>query len=481
MHPSKKLYLFVAILVLASISCQTLFPRPTIIPTGIITGKSTSTLAASQAPLPTLAPTLPGGTLAPTATFGPTEVPPTPYPTAILAEDVSSEMDLIQQDVVKLRGLQPKTDVMRALLTPDELRQQVVNDFMKDYTPEDAKKDVTELSVLGLIAPDFDFLTFYTNLLSEQVAGYYDNQVKEMFVVQGEGFLGPERMTYAHEYTHVLQDQNYDIRNGLGITEEACKLDSERCAAIQALMEGDASIVELDWFANYATATDQQQVISFYSNYSSPVYDSAPDFMKEDFVFPYTYGQAFVQALIDKGGWQAVDDAYQNLPVSTEQILHPERYPDDKPVPVDVPDVLSALGDGWQELDRNVMGEWYTYLILAKGLDKAAQVKDATAKTAAEGWGGDTYVVEYNEQTGQTVLVLSSVWDTQKDADEFSAAFKDYATQRFGSSPNQQNGVLAWQYSDGYSTFYQDSDHTVWILAPDAATGQAVAGELGLP
>jgi hypothetical protein len=91
-------------------------------------------------------------------------------------------------------------------------------------------------------------------------------------------------------------------------------------------------------------------------------------------MFPYMSGMEFAQSLFDRGGWDAIDAAYANPPVSTEQILHPDRYPADQPVTVELPDLQSVLGDGWTELYTNVLGEWYTYLILSQNIDPACAV-----------------------------------------------------------------------------------------------------------
>jgi hypothetical protein len=388
--------------------------------------------------------------------------------------DVAQQMDEIQDQVVELRNLPPAGDVGRKLLTPEQLRQRVIDDFLKDYTAEDAQSDVLMLSAFGLIEPGFDLYNFYLELFSEQIAGFYDDETKEMYVIQGEGFQGPERLTYAHEYTHALQDHAYDLKGGLGYDNDICKTESERCAAVQALLEGDASLLELQWFSNFATPQDQIEIQQFYNNYQSPVYDSAPDFLKEDFVFPYTEGQDFVSSLQASSGWQAVNNAYENPPVTTEQILHPERYPDDKPVDVPVPDLTGTLGDGWTEIDRNKMGEWYTYLILAHGRDANARIDNAQAQAAAAGWGGDTYVVYSQDQGDATVSVLNTIWDTPGDALEFSTAFQDYARARFGDPALEESNHIAWEHDGGYDLFQFEGSQTVWISAPDAGTANAL-------
>ena len=398
---------------------------------------------------------------------------PTPLPTLAstveLDPSIAQQMDLIQSQVISIRGLEPSFAVPRTLLTAEQLLENVMNDFLSDYTPEEARQDALELAVLGLLPQGFDLLDFYTELYSEQVAGYYDDDVKAIYVVKGETFGGNEKITYAHEYTHVLQDQIYDFHGGLGYTDENCQIDSERCAGILSLIEGDAVLTESLWFQTYATEKDYTDILDFYESYESPVFDSAPNYMQEDFIFPYMQGQAFVQSLYDQGGYAAIDQAYQNVPVSTEQILHPELYPNDKPIPVMLPDLTDTLGEGWTELDRNVMGEWFTYLILAHASDPNFRVNDSVAMNAAEGWGGDTYLVYINEETEEIILVMVSTWDTPRDLDEFYEAFMQYAQKRWGEPFVDPVVGNAWQGSDYYNSFYITGNFSTWILTPDAA------------
>jgi hypothetical protein len=395
-------------------------------------------------------------------------------PASGLPADIARQMDEIEQQVIRLRGLSPTGEVSRALLTPAELRQHVIEDFLEDYTEEEARDDSLTLAAFGLLEPDFDLYEFYIELFSEQVAGFYDDETKSMYVIQDQGFRGQQRLTYAHEYVHALQDLNYDFENGLQYNDQACEEDSERCAALQALIEGDASFLEVEWFTNHATSRDVADIQEFYSNYESPVFDRAPAFMREDFIFPYDAGYAFVEYLYSQGGWQAIDQAYANPPVSTEQILHPERYPDDLPIPVDLPDLGETLGEGWREIDRGVMGEWYTYLILAFGLDANARLETSRAQEAAAGWGGDSYVVYINDDSGQTVMVLHTIWESNGDADEFSTAFQEYARGRFGSPASGQGDITTWEDAAGRTEFRRDGETTTWILAPDQETALTV-------
>lgn len=410
----------------------------------------------------------------PSLTILPTEMVVQEQESRPSAPDIEKQMDEIQTQVTAIRGLTSTDSVRRALLTSDELRQHVVDDFLKDYTPEEAQEDAIALAAFGLLEPDFDLHGFLLELYSEQIAGFYDHETDEMYIVQGESFQGPERLTYAHEYQHVLQDQNYDIENGLNYNEEACEVESERCAAIQALMEGDASLTELSWFQSYATDEDRKQILEKYSDYESPIYDSAPAFMKEDFLFPYQQGQEFVQALYDQGGWDAVDQAYRDLPVSTEQVLHPDKYPADQPIAVALPVFESVLGNGWKEVDQGVLGEWYTYLVLAHGLNPQSRLNAGTASSAAAGWGGDAYVVYANASTMQSVMALKTVWDSSQDAEEFASSFEAYATKRFGKPTSQKNSSITWSGTETFTGLYIQGSQTIWIFAPDSQTAQSI-------
>lgn len=433
----------------------------------------------SQPTATVLSETSPAATLPPESQATPT-ARASSQPTTQIPADVAAQMDEIQQQVTSIRGLSLKSSFNRDLLTTDQLKQNVINDFFKDYTPEDAARDSKILSAFGLLQPGFDLQKFYIDLYSEQVAGYYDNQTKSMYVISDEAFGGTERMTYAHEFTHTLQDQNYDIENGLKVNTDACKVDTEYCAAVTALMEGDATLSEQFWLLRYSTNLDKQQIQQFQQTYTSPVYDSAPAYMKQDFLFPYMQGFEFVNALYGKDGWQSVDQAYANPPVSTEQILHPAKYPNDKPIPVEVPDFTSVLGSDWKEIDRNVMGEWYISLILDAGNLPAIRLDETTAQKAAAGWGGDTYVFYTDSASSSFTMVWQSLWETSKDTDEFWAASLDYGSKRWGTAQTSTDANTTWQTNDsGWVTMRRAGNQVLWMMTPSSSIQSELLTRLG--
>lgn len=383
-------------------------------------------------------------------------------------------MKEIEEEVAEIRGLAPKRPVEREFLTEEELRKIVEEDFFGEMTPEDARDDALELWVLGLLNRDFDLYNFYIDLYTDAIAGFYDDEEEKMYVVTEQGFPPHARLTYAHEFTHALQDQYWDLDQGLQLNDDHCEKDTEYCAGVRALVEGDASFVELTWFWTKATPQEQRAIRRYYENLENPVFDNAPAFFQEDLLFPYEEGQDFVQYLYNLNGWDTVNQAYENPPVSTEQILHPERYPEDKPIRVQLPDLPALLGEGWKPVvEYNALGEYWIYLLLRYGRKEDWQLRRSTAQEAAEGWGGDAYALYYHPETDEIVFVMDIRWDTPQDGNEFRDAFLAYAKARFGAPRRLEQDWLQWTSTPQGTVLFWSSPHrSLWIMAPDALIPQ---------
>ena len=384
----------------------------------------------------------------------------------------AAEMDSIQAYVIVARGLQPEAPVERKFLTTEEVLQRTIDDFEKDTSPEEVQDDVRVLAALGLIEPGVDLYQLLIRLYSEGIAGFYDPETSELVVVSElQGLNAYEQTVFAHEYTHALQDQIFDIEAS-GFRDEVVETDPERFVAIQAVLEGDASLLE-EQYRDTLSPAERRENAAALDSIDVSIYLELPDFLLQDFVFPYEQGLNFVRRYYDEGGWARVDEVWRNPPVSTEHILHPERYEaGDWPSPLARPPLTSTLGAGWRQIESNMIGEWYTYLILAHGADSATRLADRTAYRAAEGWGGDGLTVFHHDEAGQTVLAARWEWDTQADADEFAEAFREYGDLRFGAAEAGTHHVC-WT-AEALACFYFDGRQTLWILAPDAGLVEAV-------
>lgn len=466
--------------IIAPSDTPTLILAPSLTPLATTLGEITSptpkttSVSTTTPPGQTPSPSVTGTPLAATPT---SDVSPTLAATNALPAEWVKQMDTIQQQVLSYRQLTLKNPVLRDVLTSNQLSQKVKTDFFKNYTADDARKDARSYFAFGWLPANFDLLNFEINLQTEQVAGYYDNETKQMYIVSNEGFKGEERVTYSHEFTHILQDQNFDIKNGMKYSDADCKNDSERCAGIQALLEGDAVISETTWLQQFGTAQDRQDIQDFYNGLKMPVMDSAPVFFKDDLLFPYQQGFEFVQSIFDRGGYAAVNAAFKAPPVDTRQILHPDDYPAVKPVKITLLDLTTKLGGNWKRIDNGVLGEWDTYLLLIDGVDSKTHLPMATARTAAAGWSGDAYAVYDSGGSDIPILTLVTQWETANDAKEFVSAFTRYGNARWGKSTTS-GSIVTWQTPGAAVSLEQNGQKTTWILAPNADVLQRITTAL---
>jgi hypothetical protein len=343
--------------------------------------------------------------------------------------------------VARIRGYEFVQHVVPNMLTREELGEEMLRLMKEEYTPDDLLLMDSSFKAFGLIPPDLDSGKLITQLLTEEVAGFYDPDSKRMVLIVENGstadpgwfgrLLGAkpafdkdeQKTTLAHELTHALQDQLYDLNS----LEEGIQDDDDMLMAFSALVEGDATLL---MFVEAGDGQDITQMdpeairVTFnIMSWMLPLaggqaYRSAPPIFRDSLIFPYFQGMIFVLTLAGEGGWEAVHKAFADPPVSTEQILHPVKYTQQVDVPrrIKIPDLANQLDPSWKHLGGNCLGELQTSILLKRV---------PQGKRAAIGWDGDRYEVYRNDQ-GELGLVWASIWDSEEDAVEFAEAFRQY-------------------------------------------------------
>ena len=366
----------------------------------------------------------------------------------------------VEANVSELRGLEPLEPVVPVVLSRDELRERITRETASETTPDESRAEVLALSAFDFLGRDYDLYTAQVTLQSEGILGYYDPDTAEFVVVNDGALLDPAaQWTHAHEFVHALQDQYYDLD---ALSDDS--LDSEARAAVRALAEGEAELVqylylfESDYFSDVeveAILNDPEQADSDYLSEFPPV-------LINDLAFPYTDGVEFVIDLYREDGFAAIDAAWADPPRSTEQILHPDRYrAGDAPQVVTLPPLDDTLGTGWMLLDGDILGEFYLRQYLAQ------QLPSATVNRAATGWGGDRYAVYWNEATDEMVMALRLVWDTPEDALEFAEVYPDYPAALWQTeAETQPDGSACWA-GDDVICFRQLEGESLIVRAPD--------------
>ena len=198
-----------------------------------------------------------------------------------------------------------------------------------------------------------------------------------------------------------------------------------------------------------------------------------PPVLVNSFLFPYTTGRDFAMSIYEQSGWAGLNDAWGNLPGSTEQIIHPDRYlAGDVPQIVTLAPLTDTLGFGWTRLEEATFGEFLLREYLGQRLG------EVEVDTAATGWGGDQYTIYWQEENNGLVMVLRLSWDTPADKDQFSASFTTFAANTHGTQGQTQvEGGTCWKAIDVLCLYTHGPD-TVVIRAPDLDTASKVAGAI---
>jgi hypothetical protein len=388
-------------------------------------------------------------------------------PLAVLlveAEDPNEELikaaDEVLADVSRLRQLEIKAPVAKGVRSREEIRSYLVTRIQEEYQPDELAIEGRVLKRLRLIPQDMDMYEYALNLLTEQVAGYYDPKTKTFYLADWLS-VEVQKPIMAHELTHALQDQHFDVKPFL----ERVKGNDDLMLARSSVLEGDAVAVMIDYMMEPMGMTFLQipDLKQFMGAASAAVegeyklFATAPAYFRETLVFPYTSGLAFMQSYRKVHKWPEVRKLYEDLPKSTEQILHPEKYLGARDDPTEVPaQGVELLPKGsWKSIYSNVMGEFTTQLVLKEFLE------DGVAEKAAAGWDGDL-VELLRDDSGREALALRSVWDTERDAVEFFDAYAELVLKKYPQAKAEKSEPSARTWRAGNDTITLTRSST-WV------------------
>ena len=233
----------------------------------------------------------------PSASVSPGETPsssdaPTGEPSPADEDEVLAALAEIEEQVIEIRGL-PAADIGPPdLLTRDELFEELLVSFEEDYPPEEQAQDNAALKALGLLEPDQDIAELQLQLLGEGVLGFYDDDEKRMVIVTDEGLDALAKFTYAHEYTHALQDAAFDLSS----LETDAEGEDDRSMARIAFVEGDATVTMLTWAFQHLSQAELAEIASI----PQPDTSGIPSWLVEQLtVFPYNEGLLWAGAVTD--------------------------------------------------------------------------------------------------------------------------------------------------------------------------------------
>jgi hypothetical protein len=323
------------------------------------------------------------------------------------------EAAIVKARVQKIRGLKLTRDVPVTYLSVEETEARFRTEFAKQVSPEQIEVAVAENKMIGLYPPDLTMERKDLADMALELAGFYDNNHKDIVIIDRPLTVAlPERYrnavaemqkletmgTLGHELTHALQDQHFDI----SAAQKKYNRNTDRELAYKAIVEGDAT---LSGFSVVTGRVDDETIDYFNTHLQDivPIFmgrtEGKPRAMTYPFIFQYTEGARFIAEAYHRGKWPAVNRLFTGLPLSTQQIMHPELY-FDHPTPaktVKLAGYEKVLHD-WKKVDEDTMGELMLKIMLERTMGEGTPYVEAARK-----WAGDDLVAL---QKGKMLTVL---------------------------------------------------------------------------
>ncbi len=399
----------------------------------------------------------------------------------------------VLKETSEIRELPILRPVKSGAESRSDIEQMLIRNLDKQRTPAEMHASELALKKFGLVPASFEYRPFIIKLLTEQVAGYYDTKEQRFRLADWLDLEG-QKPVMAHELTHALQDQHFNLRR----FQNWPRGDSDAQTAAHALIEGDATLAMTMYMLRYPLVALAFTRSLGAGGISTEQYDLAPRAIRESLIFPYLNGSEWATQVYKRGGWAAISKAYTNLPLSTEQIIHPEKYFSyERPVKIVLPDVSRLLNAGvgnQQSAISNQQGEsrkqqaanskqpatgtagvppaqrsprskrgvaakrsaplprklptanrpqptdaWHRIDTDVSGewsyyllLDEFLRAP-MESKRAAAGWGGDKYDL-YEGPNGGVFLAQLTAWDTANDAQEFFDSYVKRTKLRYAKA-----------------------------------------------
>ncbi len=402
----------------------------------------------------------------------------------------NSEMDAVvnraMARVEKIRQLEFEKKVPVKVVSRSEFKK---NQQSQKTPPKRRTFDNVKYEALMMVGESTDSIAVQNRNTGSSVGGYYSPR-KESIVVISNNESAPkmDEITLSQELFHALQDQKYN----LSTFDQRTREDHN---AVDGIVEGDGNYVDHLYEQRCKNAWKGTCLLPQNEGNGGGGGDLAnigPYLLKFQ---PYSDGPPFVKSVRQKGGWQAVNDLYQNPPASTEQVIHPKKYGADAPADVSIRDTTS---NGWQRLEPKgrpnyaKVGEagimsMFTYptyesqgktqiipfnkFVNRKNGEPAKFDPLNYRSEPSAGWDGDRIAVYTNGRAAanETGYVFKTKWDSRKDARQFVDTYERLLQYRDAKKVDDRANTWEVPQKNGFSdAFYvqQKGDTVVIVNAP---------------
>lgn len=351
-----------------------------------------------------------------------------PPPATQQSAEFMQAADEVLADMSKLLSLPILSPLKKSLRSRDEIKAYLLQKMKEDKDADKRYADQKSMEKFGLLPKDYPLEQTLVKVLTEQIAGLYDPDSKEFFIANWNT-EADERMVMAHELTHALHDQHFHIDKWT----DAAKPNDDAELARDAVVEGSALAAMLDYIlrgkGSIRDLGELDPAMLMGDPDSSPELAKAPKVLQDELLFPYTAGTTFTQRVLkSSNGWTDFHKVYENPPVSTQQIMHPDLYLQGVvPPKITLPETAGAISADWKKLDENNMGEFGLLEILKQFLGK-----DRSTPLAAA-WSADRYAIFENQKNKHTLLLFRVRLGSDSDAARFFGAYSELLESKYAT------------------------------------------------
>jgi hypothetical protein len=333
---------------------------------------------------------------------------------------VFQQINAIVQALSEISGLTEEHPVPYGRMNKRQLRQFLAKRIKKTLKPDEIEADELALKMFGLVPADFDLKRSTLDLLTEQAAAFYDYDKKKLYLLDDAAF-NAETTTLAHELSHALADQHFSLGKFM---DETPSNDDENLAHT-AVVEGQASWLMLAYDLKSAgkdpVPTEEMLKNAADSDDGSmsdfPVLKASPLYIQQSLLFPYSEGTLFFAAVYKKWGKRSFAAVFEDPPVDTAQIIHPERYFDhQKPSKPALPTVAGE--EKGRQITEGSLGE-FDHEMLLQQYDGEEE-----ARSLAPHLRGGQFAIRETGRDHRPLLEYVSEWDGAAEAERFFHAYK---------------------------------------------------------
>lgn len=403
------------------------------------------------------------------------------------AEELFRAVDEILKFDSERSGLPIKHEVKRKLISRQEVEKFFLQGFQEDESAKRLKQAELVLKKFGLIPRESTLEGVLLALYTESVAGFYDPKTKTVNLLD---WLDPDsqKPVLAHELTHALQDQNFDIQKYFKTPKpkkgEYDVTTSEEQTARVAAMEGQAAATMVDYLLSQRglslesapeVGRAMQAAMLTASDDEPTIFSKAPLYLREDMKFPYTYGLGFTMDLLKHSKEKAFAEPFKNPPKTTRQIMQPETYLAGEVVPsLPMPDLDQVLGKGWERFDVDSVGE-FDVSVLAREYGRTTQ----QAAAIAHEWRNSYYYAANKKgmkavRPGDISLLYVSRWSSTEAANQWADIYAGALGTRYKKITSVSPGH--WTTEEGDVFIERQADVVLVTESFDQETSTKLRG-----